>query len=133
MFLWGRKDGGPESTVTAYGIEIKKLFSILFLRFECGSREAYHNHAFNSVSLVLTGALHEIYPDAGDEEHWWSDYGSYFWESGNLIYTGRDTVHKVFGLKPTNWVLSLRGPWNDDWYEIEDGKRIDLSIGRKVK
>ena len=42
------KDGGPESTVWGYFlIEIKSLFTIVLLHFKNGSREAYHNHAFN--------------------------------------------------------------------------------------
>ena len=43
------KDGGPDSSVTGYWlIESKKLFSIVLLKFDGRSREAYHTHAFNA-------------------------------------------------------------------------------------
>ena len=50
MMFKASKDGGPDSTVWMYGIEVKWLFSILLLRFEDGSRDAYHSHAFDCVS-----------------------------------------------------------------------------------
>lgn len=52
---WGAPDGGPESNVTAYMVEFKSLFSIGFLRFAEGSRDAYHGHAFDCVNWVLPG------------------------------------------------------------------------------
>mgnify|MGYP001575993171 CR=1 FL=1 len=55
LFYYG-KDGGPESHVWGFWlIEAKSLFSIVLLRFENGTREAYHSHAFNSLSWVLRG------------------------------------------------------------------------------
>ena len=51
------KDGGPESKVDGYWLfRHKRLFTVALLRFSKGSREAYHSHAFNAVSWVLTGA-----------------------------------------------------------------------------
>ena len=50
------KDGGPESTVTGYWlIEYKPLFSIVLLKFEGKSRDAFHTHAFNSLSWLISG------------------------------------------------------------------------------
>lgn len=132
MFVWNRKDGGPESKVSMYGIEIKSLFSVLLLKFEKGSREAFHSHAFNSVSYVISGGLIEwIHCDlpnalegAGEYQHW----------AGDWIKTYRHTVHKVYGAYDTNYVLSLRGPWAKGWYELlgKGGQeRVDLTIGRK--
>lgn len=57
--LLGQKDGGPDSNVRMRGLEIKGLCSVLELHFAPGSREAYHSHAFNAVSWVLSGALWE--------------------------------------------------------------------------
>lgn len=49
--LFKRKDGGQQSTVTGYWlIEWKNVFSIVLLKFEKGTREAYHTHAFNAFS-----------------------------------------------------------------------------------
>ena len=59
-FLFKAKDGGPESKVTGYWlIESKRWFSIALLRFDEGSREAFHTHAFNAISWVLWGELLE--------------------------------------------------------------------------
>ena len=49
--LYKGKDGGNLSTVTGYWlIECKNLFSIVLLKFEGESREAYHTHAFGAIS-----------------------------------------------------------------------------------
>lgn len=59
-FFKKMKDGGPESTVTGYWLaEIKSLFSVVLLRFDGKSREAFHTHAFNSWSWVIKGSLTE--------------------------------------------------------------------------
>lgn len=59
-FLFKSKDGGPDSNVVGYWlVESKKLFSIVLLCFNKGSREAFHNHAFNAISWVISGRLDE--------------------------------------------------------------------------
>jgi hypothetical protein len=59
-FLSKAKDGGPKSTVTGYWLcEIKSLFSIVLLKFEDGSRDEFHDHAFNSLNWVLKGKVVE--------------------------------------------------------------------------
>ena len=116
------KDGGPESPVTAYFlIEWKPLFSICLLHFPKGSRENFHGHAFNSVGLVLAGALDEEYPGGGmrplGRGRWYSVY--------------RDTVHRVWGRARSSWLLNLRGPWKREWIEVTpSGETINLSHGR---
>lgn len=125
MFVWGRKDGGPESKVSMYGVEFKSLFSVLLLRFELGSREAFHSHAFNSWSVVLSGGLNEHFPDEKNPNGLWH------FPLQSIVKTYRDTVHKVYGWNRTNWVLSLRGPWVKNWFEIQNNERTDLTVGRK--
>ena len=105
------KDGGKESTVWGFWpIEIKSLFSVALLCFENGSREAYHSHAFNSVSWVLKGSLYEDCiggPFLGGRRH----------KAGfRPIYTSRTNMHKVTSIGRT-WVLTFRGPWKDTWRE----------------
>ena len=59
-FLHVGKDGGEYSKVWGlFVVEIKKLFSFVMMCFEDGSREAYHTHAFNSISWVVKGKLVE--------------------------------------------------------------------------
>lgn len=118
------KDGGDESRVWAYWlIEWKGLFSIALLRFEDGSREAYHEHAFNSVSWILRGALEERHLGGGVEHH-----------RASLcpVWTYRETFHQVFSRGRT-WVLSFRGPWAARWREYIPGEgMVTLTHGRRV-
>lgn len=118
------KDGGPESTVWAYTlIEIKSLFSIVLLRFEDGSRDAYHDHAFNAISWVLSGCL--------EEENLKRNALSFHWPSFRKVITRRDTFHKVYSHGRSR-VLSLRGPWLKTWQEADRyGKVTTLTHGRK--
>lgn len=102
------KDGGPASTVTGYWLtEIKKLFSVVLLRFGHGSRDEYHSHAFNSISWVLKGRLEEEMLDGTFVTHK---------PSWRPIITKRSTFHRVVS-DGTTWVFSLRGPWSKFWKE----------------
>ena len=119
------KDGGPESRVWGYFLEIKRLFSVVLLRFEDGSREAYHSHAFNSLSWVLRGELEE-HQIAGRQG--WINHYTPSWRP---VVTRRSTMHKVSS-HGRSWVFSLRGPWSDTWREYVPGRGfITLTHGRK--
>ena len=118
------KDGGAESTVWAYFlIELKSLFSIVLLRFENGSRDAYHSHAFHCFSWVLWGKLEERHIDGRTETH----------RASFLPFmTYRSTTHKVSSVGRT-WVLSFRGSWSDKWLEVlPNGTCQILTHGRVV-
>lgn len=124
-FFHKAKDGGPESTVTGYWlVESKALFSIALLRFDHGSREQYHTHAFNSISWVLGGELREEHIDGRVEFHG---------RSVAPVVTKRSTWHRVFGVftKPA-WVFTLRGPWHKTWQEYDPriGGCYTLTDGR---
>lgn len=126
-FLSYGKDGGPESTVHGYWlIEIKGLFSIVLLKFENGSRDAYHNHAFNAVSWVLSGQLIEYFPEMPPE------FGEAYSPSFKPVVTPRTLFHKVVSQGNT-WVLSFRGPWTKTWREWspKTGIFTTLTHGRK--
>lgn len=119
------KDGGPESRVAGFFFaEIKKLFSVVFLRFFDGSREAYHSHAFDAVSWVLKGQLTQVELN-GDV--------TIFKPSLKPIVTLRDTFHKVSSQGET-WVFSFRGPWASTWKEYipETDEFLTLTNGRKI-
>lgn len=121
MKLFG-KDGGPASTVWGYFFELKRLFSVVLLRFENGSREAYHSHAFNSLSWVLRGELHEHHLDGRLDIHR---------PSLIPVVTRRDTFHMVMS-QGRSWVLSFRGPWAKTWQEWIPGKGyVTLTHGRR--
>lgn len=106
------KDGGPDSKVTGYWlIEWKSVISIALLKFDKGSREAYHTHAFNAVSFLLKGELLENTLTGGE------DTQKTFSPSVKPIYTPRECFHKVFGIADTSWALTFRGPWVSKWKE----------------
>lgn len=117
------KDGGVESHVWGYWlIELKSLFSIALLRFEDGSRDAFHSHAFNSISWVLSGSLDEEFRDGK---------GHPLVPSIWPVFTYRDTYHKVTSHGRT-WVLTFRGPWARTWKEsTPDGIETTLTHGRR--
>ena len=123
------KDGGAESTVWGFWlIEWKRFFSIALLCFENGSREAYHSHAFNSISWVLRGALSEDirYPNGVHDRQL---YFPSLWP----VFTSRSRMHKVTSCGRT-WVLTFRGPWADQWREwrpLED-RFVTLTHGRQI-
>lgn len=117
------KDGGPLSRVWAYWlIEIKRLFSVVLLRFEDGTRDVYHSHAFNSIAWVLRGKLREEFLDGRVREHL---------PSLRPFRVGRDDFHQVKSIGRT-WVFNLRGPWTKTWLEYNpvDGKTSTLTNGR---
>lgn len=124
---WATKDGGPESKVWCYGFESKLFFSVLVLRFDRGSREAFHTHAFNALSWVLRGVLIEWLTDGR------LDWGFGYSAGPKPIYTARDRMHMVEGGADRSWVLTFRGPWIDKWREYLPGSKrhITLTHGRK--
>jgi hypothetical protein len=121
------KDGGQESTVWAHWLfECKGFGSIVLLRFEDGSRDAYHSHAFNSLSWLLSGGLVEDrIEDDLPGEHRVTTY----LPSAYPIITTRDNCHMVRSVG-RSWVLSFRGPWARTWRERIGGEQITLASGR---
>jgi hypothetical protein len=118
------KDGGPESTSHGYWlVESKRLLSVLFLRFDHKSRDAFHTHAFNSISWLLKGKLVETMVDGAV---------NVYTPSWKPIITKRSTFHKVDSVG-VSWAFSLRGPWVSRWNErLSDGTFRTLTNGRKV-
>jgi len=124
LFYWG-KDGGKDSKVWGlWLIEWKEQFSIVLLRFAPGTRDAFHNHAFNSKSWVLWGKLREKHLSTGEYE--------LHTPSLSPVITKMDTFHQVAS-EGTTWVLSFRGPWRKYWSEFipADNTFRTLSWGRK--
>lgn len=122
-FLWNDKDGGPESKGWIWGIEIKSLFSVLLIKFEKGSRDAFHSHAFDAYSWLLLGSLVEMTPEG---ETW------YHVPSFTPIFTSREHMHKVICITNKSWAITFRGPWAAKWHEFIPGRgHITLTEGRK--
>ncbi len=134
--LMGSKDGGPESNVRMWGFESKRFGSVLLLRFAEGSREAFHSHAFNAKSWLLSGCLVEQqlvrFSSTGYRAAVERDF--LHEPSTKPILTPADTMHKVTGFADSSWVITLRGPWRETWLDWPKGqaKPNRLSWGRKV-
>lgn len=121
------KDGGDESSVTGYWlIEIKSLFSIVLLRFEGKSRNAFHEHAFNSINWLFDGVLKET--------HLLRVQTNFYKPSWKPFIIRRYDFHKIdsIGYDDPAWVLSFRGPWAKTWKEFlpNTGKYKTLTHGR---
>ncbi len=116
-------DGGENSGVTGYWfIECKPLFSVVLLRFNKGSREAYHSHAFNALTWWLKGEVEEHFQDGSPSKKWKP--------SLKPKLTLRKTFHKIYANK-ISWALSIRGPWKETWEEFNGGVMTTLAHGRK--
>mgnify|MGYP002376661836 CR=1 FL=1 len=115
-------DGGKNSGVTGYYlVEIKPLFSVVLLHFNKGTREAFHEHAFNALTFWLKGSVREHHVSGQTKKFY----------AGQFKYTSRSCFHKIEALEST-WAISFRGPWVDYWRESRLGKIVTLTHGRKI-
>ena len=104
------KDGGPESPVDAYFLcEFKGLFSIALLKFNIGSRVAFHTHAFNAWTWFLKGEMKEQVTEGEAYGYWYS-------RSLTPKYTPKSRMHRVKAYKDS-WCITIRGPWSKYWIE----------------
>jgi quercetin dioxygenase-like cupin family protein len=122
-FFKKRKDGGEQSHVTVYFlVAIKPLFSIGLLHFADGTREAFHSHAFNALTVVLKGIFREEYLEGKEV----------YYKAGDVKYTPRRRFHKVRSFGNT-WALTFRGPWVDTWkeYRPDEERFVTFTHGRR--
>lgn len=120
-------DGGKDSGVTGYWlIEWKDVFSIVLLKFNEGSRDAYHSHAFNAYTWWLKGRVIEVCYDEETKKP--SNYKAWT-PSFKPKYTPKGCFHKIIASE-TSWALSIRGPWDKTWKEHKDGETYTLTHGR---
>lgn len=116
-------DGGKNSGVTAYFLfESKRFGSVALLRFNKGTREAFHSHAFNALTWWLTGSVTEVI-FCGESRKWFPSF--------KPKLTKRDCFHKIVAEEVT-WALTIRGHWCDNWQEHREGETFTLTHGRKV-
>ena len=120
-------DGGKKSGVTGFWlVEIKGLFSIVFLRFGKGSRENYHSHAFDAITFWLKGRVIEDRLDTGTKTEFRGP-------SLRPKFTPRRNIHRVLA-QETTYALCFRGPWRKTWFEYDPvaDEYIELTNGRNV-
>lgn len=128
QILSSAKDGGKDSPVTAFFlIEWKGLFSIALLKFNKGSREAYHTHAFHAWTWFLWGSMTEerLY-----DRH---KVNTKYRAKLKPKFTHKDNLHRVIAHKDS-WCFTLRGPWSKTWREYDHVKGLTTVFGhgRKV-
>lgn len=116
------KDGGPESPVDAFFLfEIKTIGSVALLRFNRGSREAFHTHAFHALTWFIWGDMVEEDID-----------GTLRAYRHSLLpkFTPRSKNHRVRAYR-TSWCFTVRGPWAGTWTETCNGVTTRLTHGRR--
>lgn len=120
LFEWA-KDGGPKSNVDAFFIcEFKNWFSIAILKFNKGTRQEYHSHAFNALTVMLKGDMLEEFINGE----------SRFYTPFLPKITRKLDIHRVRARK-TSWAVTIRGPWDKYWKEYdEQGNSKTLTHGR---
>ena len=122
------KDGGPKSPVTSLTlIEIKGLFSIMFLKFNKGTREDFHNHAFSALTWFIKGNLVEERIVSGAKK-----YHTYRL-SMKPKFTPTNNLHRVHAHQDS-WCFSIRGPWKKNWNEYNEQTNTTetLANGRTI-
>ena len=125
-FMQRAPDGGKDSGVDGFFvIEIKSLFSIVVLRFRPGAkRENYHSHAFNALTIWLSGrAKEEVLGGAS----------RYFPLDGRIKWTPRSLIHRYIPQR-VSWCITFRGPWTRTWteYAPRTNEILTLTHGRKI-
>ncbi len=123
-FLQFSSDGGKKSGVKGFFIvEIKSLISIVILKFNKGSRENYHSHAFNALTWFLKGKM---------TEHNLNGDNKAYARSFKPKITLKSDIHKVYA-DEESYAISIRGPWDTVWKEFNPRTKefIILTHGRK--
>ncbi len=131
LLQWSH-DGGEKSGVRGFFlVEIKGWFSIVILKFNSGTREAYHNHAFNAYTWWLKGDVVEeklVFDGVRTMMRQLTAYTP----SLKYKYTPRDNMHRIRAGEKGAWAISFRGPWLDFWKEVRGTKLVTLTHERKV-
>lgn len=118
-------DGGEKSGVNGFWIiEWKPILSLVILKFNKGTREAYHSHAFNALTWFIKGHVSEHHID-GRTIEWFPS----LWPK----YTPKTCFHKVEAHEDT-YAFCIRGPWDNTWNEYRENNKeyVKLTYGRQI-
>lgn len=133
-FFKKMKDGGAESSVTGYWlIEAKSLFSVVLIKFDGKSRNAYHEHAFNCINWLVKGKLKEsriLEIDPVDKLPNRMLYKTY--KPSLLPFIIKREHYHLVDSEGISWVISFRGPWSKTWKEYlpNENRERTLTNGR---
>jgi hypothetical protein len=141
MAFWKRKtiDLGDQSVTELTILEWKRFFSIKLFNFHptTGDQDRFHNHAFNAVSILLSGDyMEEII-----------DYGQIVplkRSRKRLLFIPKDSYHRITKSNGCRTLL-ITGPWGKEFKELRHlvGKfwqehtcgpqRVDISEGKVIE
>lgn len=122
MVLWKRKtiNLGEQSVTELTILEWKKLFSIKLFNFHptSGKQDRFHTHAFNAVSILLSGDyVEEIIDDNGDVQ-------PLNRSRKRFLYIPANQYHRITKSNGCRTLL-ITGPWGDEFREL---RKVDEGI-----
>lgn len=123
-FFYVKPDGITSGVTAFFLIEWKIAFSIAILRFNTGSRENFHSHAFNAFTWWIKGFAIEQQKNGKTK---------LYQRSFIPKFTSINNIHKVIAYT-TSYAFTIRGPWLNTWleYNPSNNKYIILTHGRKI-
>ncbi len=106
-------------------LEIKYLFCLYFNIWNTIDQERYHNHAFNSISIMLRGWYYETELNV----RW-----PRFIKAISVRFIPRSYTHRVGRSSKNAISITIGGPWSRTWTEISvlNWTVRTLTWGRKV-
>ncbi len=127
--IWESKEVAlGEGSVTQYTLfEHKRLFSIIFYKWNTINQIRFHTHAFAAVAFLLKG---------------------WYWEKvryNGIVMTNfvnvpliprflpRNYCHAIENSKPGTMTMVITGPWQKTWWEFfpDTDRWVEYSWGRK--
>ena len=118
-----------KGSVTQYILfEHKKLFSIIFYRWNTIDQIRFHTHAFASFAFLLHGWYHEkVIFDGVTMSNF---VNQPLWPR----WLPRNYCHAIENARPGSITMVITGPWQDYWYEYFPDTDIWVKYGwgRKI-
>lgn len=128
MVFWKRKkiDLGDQSVTELTILEWKKLFSIKLFHFHKtdGKQDRFHTHAFNALSILLTGDyVEEIVQGVVIKQAKRS--------RSRFLYIPENVYHRITKSDGCRTLL-LTGPWGDEFKELRFVRNSEHWEGRSI-
>lgn len=126
MVFWKRKkiDLGDQSVTELTILEWKRFFSIKLFNFHPtdGKQDRFHTHAFNAVSILLSGDYMEEIIDHGQ-------IVPLKRSRKRFLFIPKDNYHRITKSEGC-WTLLITGPWGKEFKELRKiGSTLDNPRG----
>lgn len=128
MVIWKRKviNLGEQSVTELTILEWKRLFSIKLFNFHKtdGKQDRFHTHAFNAVSILLSGdyteeVIHGIAIKKAERSR------------KRFLFIPKGVYHRITKSKGCRTLL-ITGPWGDEFKELRFIRDSDHCEGRSL-